>query len=124
MNTSREYSSKTKKYLNNRKVRILDTVFTIKFKDGLKSGGYTDIADGEILISNDIKSKYEIRRIIIHELGHALMNGLSDHQSHREVCKTGNTLKIEEYMVEFFSRGLAILYEENKEFLNVILKAE
>jgi hypothetical protein len=122
MTTARAFD--IKRFLKNRKIRILDKVYVIKFKVGMKSGGFIQENTGEIHIADDITNKYEIRRIIFHEVAHALMDSLTSPDATSAIARTKSQLRVEEYLVEFFSRGICILWVENKEFVTELLNME
>jgi hypothetical protein len=122
MTTSRAFD--IKKHIGNRKIRILDKVYVIKFVKNMKSGGFIQENTGEIHVADDITNKYEIRRIILHEVAHALMDSLTSPDATSAIARTKSQIKVEEYIVEFFSRGMCILWIENKEFLIPILEMD
>ena len=102
MTTSKASRFNIKNFLKNRKIRILDKVYVIKFKVGMKSGGFIQENIGEIHIADDITNKYEIRRIIFHEVAHALMDSLTSPDATFAISKTKSPLKVEEYSCRIF----------------------
>jgi hypothetical protein len=111
---------KIRKYLDGKKIYILDKVFIVKFSDNLKDGGHIDISTGIIEISSDISSPHEIRRILVHEIAHSMIDGFGGRETLPTVVKSKSNLRMEEYICEFFSFATCMLLKENFELMKFL----